>query len=94
MDETIRLIDALVSLGLKTGAVAYNKLINGFCTNGRMQEGSILSRVMPSEGVKHGVISYVIILQGDFRMRKAVSAKGLYLRMIISGICLVLLRTE
>jgi leucine-rich PPR motif-containing protein len=66
MDGAIRLLDAMVSVGLKPDAVACNTLINGFCRNRMIQEGLILSRIMLSEGAKPGVISYSIMLQGIF----------------------------
>lgn len=68
------LLDGMVSISLKHDGVSYNTLING--CNGRIHEGLTMSRARLCKGIKAGVISHSIILEGLFRLGRLFLQRG------------------
>uniref|UniRef100_A0A0E0R0X8 K Homology domain-containing protein n=1 Tax=Oryza rufipogon TaxID=4529 RepID=A0A0E0R0X8_ORYRU len=85
MDEAMKLLSGMVSVGLKPNTVTYSTLINGYCKISRMEDALVLFKEMESSGVSPDIITYNIILQGLFQTRRTAAAKELYVRITESG---------
>ena len=75
----------MVSARIEPDAVAYDKLIQGYCKIGRIDDGLSLFREMSCKDVKPTTVTYNIILHGLFDAGRTVAAKEKFHEMAGNG---------
>ncbi|KAK3125610.1 hypothetical protein QOZ80_7BG0607310 [Eleusine coracana subsp. coracana] len=86
IEKALRVLDAMVTAGLKPDAFVYTTLINGYVKIERIDEGLNLFKEMSLKRVKPTAATYSTVLKSLFQARRIAAAKQIFIRMIESKV--------